>query len=500
MILPRWLLPLVLLGACSGGRGGADKGRGGEDDTASPAAPAVTGARHVARLSLDLRGTRPSAEELAAGVDDAFLDGLLSDPRFAARMRWVWNDALQTAVWGASYTRFGTLSFAEWRALGAEPLDLIEQVIAADRPLSDMVTAQTLPLSATLVDLYGLPPDSHGTDTDYGDGRPMAGVLSTNALWLRYTADEVNHNRTRANTVARVFLCSDFLDREGGFRFEVDPSALSAIEAAVSSEPACLSCHAALDPLARFFGGFAPRSDNHPLEQYVHYSGHQHQRLLAEEGPPAYYGHPAADLADLGALIAADPRFWRCATRRLYTGLTRQAPTPAEEDRLTALLLASGGSARALVREIVQTDAYLDPAWRLLRPEQLTTSIPDALGWTHGDALEDGLNDLTWDPELRVLAGGTDDNTITTPNSRPGVGLLVAATGAARRAAAAVAPEDLGDEAEARQILADWHTRLLSAPIDPDDPALDPLLDLADSHGPAAALEALLRHPQGLLY
>ena len=458
----------------------------------------LDGARYVARLSLDLRGTRPSPDELATtSVDEPFIDDLLDDPRFAIQMRWLWNDALQTAVWGAGYTRFGDLSFTEWRALGAEPLDLIEQIIAEDRPLSDMVTADHLPLSDTLAALYGLPSGA----TDYGDGRPMAGVLSTNALWLRYTADEVNHNRTRANTVARVFLCSDFLDREGGFRFDVDPSALSEIEAAVSTEPACLSCHAALDPLARFFGGFAPRSDNHPLEQYVHYSAHQSARLLAEDGAPAYYGLPAADLTDLGALIAADPRFWRCATVRFYEGLTRQTPDPAEVDRLTALLRAEGGSARALVRAIVQTDAYRDPAWRLLRPEQLTTSVPDALGWSPGDGQQDGLNPLTWDPEVRVLAGGTDDDTVTTANTRPGVGLLVTTTWAARQAAEALdLPDAFADEDEARATLAGWSARLLSVPTDPDDPALEPLLQLADDPGPAAAREASRRHPRGVRY
>ncbi|MFT4979198.1 MAG: hypothetical protein ACI8S6_005108 [Myxococcota bacterium] len=487
------LLLLLLLSACNG-----------ETPTTAPtgdAAP-LEGARLSARLSLDLAGTRPSPDALDT-EPDVLTAALLDDPRFAAQMRWLWNDSLHTAVWASQYERFGTLSFAEWQAIGAEPLDLIEAVIEADRPFSDIVTAQALPMSETLTALWGLEPGSTG----YDDGRPMAGVLTSNTLWLRYTADEVNFNRTRANTVARVFLCSDFLDREGGFRFDVDPTALTEIEAAVSSEPACLGCHAALDPLARFFGGFAERSDNHPLPQYVHYSAYQNQQAAAELGPPAYYGQPAADLADLGTLIAADPRFWRCATSRFYEGLVRTPPTPKQLDRLTPML-RDRGSVKDLVTAIVETDAYRSDEWRLLHSEQLYTSLMDALDWDPGSSLDEGLRGLAWDPELRVMSGGTDDNTVTLRNSRPSVGLITAQTWAGRRAGGALENDtffnltnpDSGDEADIRAQLAEWHVRLLSAPVAEDSPTVDALLSLQQDHGWEVALEALIRHPRAVMH
>ena len=49
----------------------------------------------------------------------------------------------------------------------------------------------------------------------------------------------------------------------------------------------------------------------------------------------------------MGVLIAADPRFYQYATKRFYTGLTRQEP---DRDTLNALSreFSSDGDARAL--------------------------------------------------------------------------------------------------------------------------------------------------------
>jgi hypothetical protein len=476
----RVLLSALLLAACSG-----EPATNPTDEHTT-----IDGERLIARLSLDLIGVRPPESDLSADPD-TYAAALLDDPRFAGQMRWLWNDVLHTAVWGSRYSRFGELTDTQWQALGAEPLDLIESVIVEDRPFSDIVTAQALPMSEALTALWGLEEGA----TTYDDGRPMAGVLTTNTLWLRYSADTVNRSRLRANTVADLFLCSDFLDRPGGFRFDVDPESLADIESAVATEPACLSCHGTLDPLARFFGGFTQLSDSHPTEQYVAYSAHQHQRTIAELGPPVYYGHPATDLSDLGELIAADPRFWRCATSRFYEGLVRTVPTPEQLDALTPVLRARS-SASDLVAAIIETDAYRADEWRLLHSEQLYTSLADALGWDPGEDLDEGLRGLAWDADLRVLSGGTDDLMVLQRNERPSVGLLAVQAWAGRRAGGSLS----SPPADARAQLARWHTRLLSAPVDEDSPEVDALLALQEAHGWPAALEALVRHPRGVMY
>ncbi|MDG1481750.1 MAG: DUF1549 domain-containing protein [Myxococcota bacterium] len=503
------------------------------DTAAAPAepladtGPQLEGVAWLARASLDLRGTRPSLDEIAAVQADpdamaSLIDEMLEDPRFPERMAWLWNDTLHTAVWGAGYTRF-EWDFQTWKAIGWEPLAVIQLVLEDRRPFSDIVTATQTPVQADLSAAWDLP--ESGTAWSWGsydDGRPMAGILSTNALWLRYTADAVNFNRTRANTVATTLLCSDFLDREGGFDFDINPADLALVESAVSTQPACLSCHATLDPLSLFFSGFAQKSDNHPQYQYVHYSEHQNLELLAESsGAPSYYGHPGSDLSDLGAMIAADPRFYQCATERFITGLTRQDPDAESLDSLSRAFSESGNT-RALVRSIVNSQAYRAAGLRVLPPEQLYTALSDLGAWDPGTQQDEGLKALAWDPELRVLGGGTDDVTVLQRNQRPGVGNSVMMAWAARQMAYDAINTDLSrsepllltiaelnstDEPTVRAQLAEWHTRFLSMPVEADSPEIDALYDLwvafdeeTDLHPWPQTLAALIRHPRMVMY
>ena len=236
----------------------------------------------LARMTLDLLGRRPTLEEISlVEADPAQLETLAAsyvvDGAFAPRMAWIWNDTLHTAVFGSSYYRFDGWPAEEWRAVGQEPLQVIEAVIADDLPFSEVVQSTQTRMDGVLAEVWGSDLDLDDGEwvwASYEDGRPMAGLLSSNALWLRYDADAVNYNRTRANTIARIFLCSDFLEREASFRFDIDAESLSSVETAVSTEPACLTCHAALDPLASFFGGFAERSAELPVDELVTYSYH----------------------------------------------------------------------------------------------------------------------------------------------------------------------------------------------------------------------------------
>lgn len=515
--------------AAPGESGGGDEGAGDDGGGDEEPVVLVDDRAWLTRLSLDLRGVRPSLEELEAveadpEVMDALIDEMLADPRFSQRMAWLWNDTLHTAVFGASYTRFGDLGFETWSAMGQEPLQLIAAVIEEGRPFSEVVTASELRANGDLAELY--PVSASGSDwswTTWEDGRPAAGLLSSSTLWLRYTADAVNYNRTRANTVAGIFLCADFLERDAAFAFDISAESLADVERAVSTEPACLTCHASLDPLASFFGGFAEKSDELEPEAYVAYSDHL-ATWAATRSPPGYFGQPGADLADLGAFVAADPRFHRCVARRFHVGLTGEEPEELDLDELHLDFVAEGLDARALVGEIVRSEAYRAEGDRLVRNEQLHTALADALGWDPGSRPEDGLKALTWDVEHRVLAGGTDDVTVVERNPAAGIGLQVVLAWAARQAVPeAVAEElareeadrvllafdveDTGEEA-VRTGLAQLHGRLLSRPVSASSEEVDRLYGLWEAAGGADDLEGawstvimgLVRHPEQVLY
>ena len=481
----------------------------------------------LVRMSLDLRGTRPSLAELeqAADGEDAvveFLDEMLTDPRFFARMGWLWNDTIHTAVWAGSVDRFEQYGdgwdFDQWRSVGLEPVKTVELTLAEDRPMTDLVTRDTLPADAALAALW----ESDHTGTDWGwgaytDGRPMSGLLSSKTLWLRYTADATNYNRHRANAVATIFLCADFFDRDGSFSFTLDEE-LTDIEDAVASLPTCTTCHAALDPLASFFGGFTERSVNLPTEQFMSYSP-----LMADwfaiQTPPAYFGHPGKTVEDLGAMIAADPRFPVCMVERFYEGLVGEdLALGAQKDALVADFLAAQQRAAPLVRQIVLSEAYRNPEQKVLTTDQIYTALTDLTGWQpEADDVLDGLEALQWSAEHRVMGGGTDDDEVLLRADGISLSGVVLMEWVGRQSTAAISADLAGagvlfpdglpqstDDAEA--LIIDWVGRFLSWPDDTE--ATGRLLELWEAAGGleageaawAVVLQALIRHPAGLVY
>ncbi|RME20859.1 MAG: hypothetical protein D6798_19485, partial [Deltaproteobacteria bacterium] len=308
-------------------------GQSGDGGATGEAAP-VDAVALLSRASLDLRGRRPSLDELeAVAADpaevDARIEAMLDDPAVPERAAWLYDDAMHTALWMAEFDRFDgelgrPLEFDEWRSMGWEPLAMIAAIVDEDRPFSDLVRSDRIPTDAVLATLYDTTgaPDSGWGWGRYADDRPMAGVLSSTSLWLRYNADLVNHNRRRANALASILLCADFFDRDSSASFDVQGE-VTDIEHAVETEPACTSCHAALDPLASFFGGFPEKSSNLPMAGFFGWSAFA-DRWTRTARPAAYYGVPASSLDQLGELIAADPRFARCAVQRFYTGLTHE--------------------------------------------------------------------------------------------------------------------------------------------------------------------------------
>ena len=136
----------------------------------------------------------------------------------------------------------------------------------------------------------------------------MAGLLSSRVLWMRYTADTFNFNRQRASALSRMFLCADFLDRDGTFEFNALADSLANVEEAIRTEPGCISCHSALDPLAAFFGGFSELSTDLLLVPTPLFSRQCAWASAIQKKP---FGQPEI-LADLGDFVAADPRYTVC--------------------------------------------------------------------------------------------------------------------------------------------------------------------------------------------
>jgi len=434
------------------------------------------------RASMDLRGTRPTEDELVIIEEQpelypAFVDLWLQTPAFEERLRSVWNLRF--------LTRTGELAFDPTEAdiegvdarsiaasLADEPLRLLSWIARHDRPLTELVTADYTVADQAVARMWDVEiPGFGGWEPGrYADGRPHAGVLSMTTLWQRYPSAGGNANRHRANAVSRLLLCDDYLDRPIAFaRSDVDAVA-SDPEETIRDTPACQSCHATLDPLAAHFFGFW--GDEEGLREATLYRP-ERELLWMEHGgaAPAYYGTPTSNLVELGTQIAEDPRFVDCAVRTAVEGFTQRSLGPADWSEVQALRLAfeeGGLTLRALVRAIVTSETYLagDAADADLRdrlatvrrvsPDQLAGVVEGLTGfrWTI-----DGRDALT-DPDvgLITLAGGVAGD-VTAPSWSPSVTLSLLHERLAWLAAWHVVRRDLveGEQLLLQRVTLDTH-------------------------------------------
>ncbi|MEM6996891.1 MAG: DUF1592 domain-containing protein, partial [Myxococcota bacterium] len=200
----RLLAAGLLLGACASDPA-VDDASGSDADRSG-----LTPTQLLNRASLDMRGIRPSAEELSRVEEDpervdAMIDAFVDDPAFGQRMKDVFAGAWRTRVDfynlpGEAYADEESTLHA---AIGEEPLNLIAYIADNDLPFSVLLTSPDTFVDERLVDLWPLEvqPDD-GTvvapgvvRARYRDGRPLAGVLSMNSVFWRHSSTIENANR-----------------------------------------------------------------------------------------------------------------------------------------------------------------------------------------------------------------------------------------------------------------------------------------------------------------
>ena len=121
------------------------------------------------RTSLDLRGVRPSADELAqVEADPAALDTLvdvfLADPRFEGRVRDLWSEIYLTRsesfqIVAAQYGLDDQATFQE--SVGEESLRILGYIAAHDLPYTEIVTGDWTMADETLGRIWPVEPRSN---------------------------------------------------------------------------------------------------------------------------------------------------------------------------------------------------------------------------------------------------------------------------------------------------------------------------------------------------
>lgn len=507
---------------------------GGEPGDDGPAPVYLSPAEHLARVSMALRGVRPSAEELAAVEADpdaleGIVDGYLEDPRFGTIVRDIHNDALLVLadflVFPAGFVPKGPVADVDVyrlnRSITEAPLRLVEHVVMSDRPYTEIVTAEYTVADEIVAEVWGLPYEGDGASwevTAWQDERDQAGILSDPWLFQRYQSTVSNANRGRANALSRALLCYDFLSRDIEVDASVNLADPDAVANAVVENPACASCHQGLDPLAGFLRDWSPvyvPSDvDYPFDSY---EPGIFEDIGATVRDSNFFGRAGEGLGDLGRFIAEDPRFSLCAAQRFYAYLhqVELEEVPLETAaRLQAELLDHDMSAKALVRAIVLDDefrvSHADPddpgdndpvGVKKARPVQLGLLLDDLTGFRwRTDLTEFDLApvDLLDDSFLgyNVLLGGIDSLFVTKPSYTYGATASLVLRNLAREAANFVVDQDLAepdpdarkllrlvdeadtDEGLVREQIAALHLRIFARTVPPDGPEVDATLEL----------------------
>ena len=484
---------LCALAACSG-----DPAPSSPSADTGPTA-ADLAALVLTRASLDTRGVRPSLDELEAvradpaGLD-ASIDTFLDDDRLRDRVVSLYGEVYNTVgdETQVEAAEVGLPSETAWaRAVGEEPLRILAEVAATDQPWTTIVTADWTMVDDQLAQVWPVAAEagSGWRRATYTDGRPPAGVLSTNGLWWATETSRNNADRARANQVSRVLLCRDYLDAEVVFDRDVDLSDPEVVQDAIEHNPGCTSCHSSLDPLAAALGGFfVPRKSG--LEEFLYYHPEREDIWRTLTGAaPAYAGAPVDTVSELGAAIAADPRFVDCAVEQAATLLLRRAPDLGDIDRLNGYreaFLDSDLSLRALWRAVMASPAYRsvhpdDPRVldrKLVSPDLLASQLEDLTGFRLTAEGVDLLRNA--DIGLRALAGGGDGRFATGVTQDPTATLWMVQEQLAQGAAwhvvhtASDRLPDLDPAATPADLDADLervHTRFLSRAPTPDEVA-----------------------------
>lgn len=493
----------------------------------------LTAPQFLTRASLDLRGRLPSEAELAAVTAqpaqvDAMVSAFVDDDAFGLRVRDLFA--------GTYRTRSARYFFSEpeddeevlifERMAGEEILKLIEHIAIEDRPFTELVTGDYTFADETMAKFWPL----EGYDDEvggwqmvsYGDGRPAAGIISTNSFHMRYLNMDENYNRGRANALSRILLCDNYLARPIDFPRDIDLTDANAIENAISENAACVSCHASLDPFASFLFGYPGEDDDYLYDE--------ERAWLWEETTgqaPAYYGTAGDDAADLGAAIAQDARFAKCTTRRVFEGLVGRKALDEDADALRRhqdAFVSSGMRLKPLIESILRDPVYqgrsdsgrVTVGSKLMSPETLDLTILDLTGY---QLLQNDASLLRSDRGLHVLGGGLSHHAGDYAPSTSNVTRVLVQSQVAEGAAIYLLEEQSGFydrvfqgvdmDTPDRDAIARLYTQILGKSVDGDDAEVVELVDLWDAlveadldeeAAWAGVVSVLLRDPRFLHY
>jgi hypothetical protein len=329
--------------------------------------------RLLRRVTLSLASRLPTKEERMAlnkrglGALDSILDELMKEEAFYERLLEGFNDVFLTQGYDGnselalSYDHFNKtrnwflkhdlnhvpekerqkarykLAGDYRQALRREPLELIRYIVANDRPITELVTADYIMVSPYSARGYGIyeqvrgkfkNPDDHleyirtqlpalkarsGKVQKSETGRyPHSGLLSTFQYLRRYPTTDTNRNRLRSRMYYQFFLGVDILELASRVN---DAAAISAkFDNPTMQAADCVVCHRTLDPVAGLFQDFNAEGHLGPRKEGW-YKDVFRPGLEGEDLPQKEQWRA---LQWLGERTAKDPRFPVAMAEHVY--------------------------------------------------------------------------------------------------------------------------------------------------------------------------------------
>ena len=438
-------LPFLLSTLVACGGGGEDTSVSDTGATDVPELVQLESIELLTRLSMDLRGFRPSLEEIELVEADVaqvetLMEQFLHSDSFGAQLRSAYSNIFLTRLdyYYVTAEDYGLTDEALFAAsVGEEPLRILSHIVENDLPYTEVVRSDWTMANETLAEAWDLDYPEGATgwqQARYTDSRPSGGVLSTNSFWWRYMSNASNANRGRAAAVAKTFLCVDYLSKPIEFDRTVNLLDAAAVSNALQTNEGCVACHATLDPLASFLWGFY-YFDYDSREDISNY--HPEREKLWEEYTevsPGYFGEPGYTFEDLTRGIAGDSGFIECAVEQAFEIFMGRPGELADTTRMTAhraAFLSEGLVMRDLYRSILSDPLYraraADPVDSLTAPnpaqmkmistDQMASQLEALTGFRFAYYGYDMMTTDTYG--LRTLAGGVDGSYVTAPATNP---------------------------------------------------------------------------------
>lgn len=291
-------------------------------------------------------------------------------------------------------------------SIAYEPLAFIEAVTEQGLPITEILTREQAIMNPYTAAISGLDAQARGLifdddpsndvdewvfsqiaattrnqlQTAFGrDVYPHAGILSTSSMLARYYSTESNLHRTRAARLVFEHMLDIDVKKFADFSTNVLPPDAD-LERATADYPACLACHAAIDPVARHF------------ENHFNYGFFRPDLLsrIPEHFPEASYLGQQAPQDDnpvlwLGRQIAQDERFVLAMLKPILEGLVglQSVPPPERpEDENYATQAEAFRIQRLLVREILDSL----PAGPLTFPDLVRAAVRSRLFRANGSS------------------------------------------------------------------------------------------------------------------